>query len=301
MNLLMFGVATFLGFLAPNIYILAALRFIATLGLGAELVTGFAMVAEFAPIRHRGRWAGAVSFIGNIGSPLGLLLCTLIIPSYGWRPLFFIVGAAALILWMVRRLNIPESPRWLISQGREEEAKEIIEKMEINGSYEPINHDHDHAKHTINISLKRGLIVGIIAAAATTLCQYTFTTWVPTILVKQGGDIFHSLMFSTVMTIGAPLGALAGSFLIDMFGRRKTITTGFILIAILGVAYAYQTNNTMVMIIGFLLTMCMYAMSASILSVYVPELFPTRYRFQGKGYAAGSGKLLNVLMPYFII
>ncbi len=225
----MFGVATFLGFLAPNIYILAALRFIATLGLGAELVTGFAMVAEFAPIRHRGRWAGAVSFIGNIGSPLGLLLCTLIIPSYGWRPLFFIVGAAALILWMVRRHNIPESPRWLISQGREEEAKEIIEKMEINGSYEPINHDHDHAKHTINISLKRGLIVGIIAAAATTLCQYTFTTWVPTILVKQGGDIFHSLMFSTVMTIGAPLGALAGSFLIDMFGRRKTITTGFYL------------------------------------------------------------------------
>ncbi|WP_238120053.1 hypothetical protein [Limosilactobacillus fermentum] len=44
------------------------------------------------------------------------------------------------------------------------------------------------------------------------------------------------------------------------------------------------------MIIGFLLTMCMYAMSASILSVYVPELFPTRYRFQGKGYAAGSGR-----------
>lgn len=40
MNLLMFGVATFLGFLTPNIYILAALRFIATLGLGAELVTG---------------------------------------------------------------------------------------------------------------------------------------------------------------------------------------------------------------------------------------------------------------------
>ena len=302
-NLFIFGAATLLGGFAPNIAILSILRFIATIGLGAEIVTAFATINEFAPTKHRGRWSGAISVIGNIGSPLGFLLCMLIIPDFGWRPLFFIIGIAALILWAVRRHNFPESPRWLISKGRHEKAEKIIEEMSINGYYDPMQAQETNGKEsrTIHVGLKRAFIVGIIVAMATTVCQYTFTSWVPTILVKEGVDIFHSLMYSTVMMIGAPLGALVGASVVDRAGRKWTIGIGFLVIAILGIIYTYQKSDAAVMIIGFCLTMAMYAMNASILSVYVPELFPTKYRFRGEGYAAGAGKLMNVLMPYFIV
>lgn len=57
----------------------------------------------------------------------------------------------------------------------------------------------------------------------------------------------------------------------------------------------------MVVLVGFLMTVSMYAMNASILSVYVPELFQTKFRFRGAGYATAVGRLLNVLMPFVVV
>lgn len=68
LNLFVFGLFTLLAGFAPNITMLTLLRFIASLGMGAEIVTGFALVNEFAPILHRGRWAGGASVVGNLGT-----------------------------------------------------------------------------------------------------------------------------------------------------------------------------------------------------------------------------------------
>ncbi|WP_317759790.1 MFS transporter [Liquorilactobacillus mali] len=298
-NLLVFGFFTFMAGFAPNIAILTYLRFGASLGLGAEIVTGFALINEFAPVLHRGRWAGGASVIGNLGSPLGLLFCTLLIPQFGWRSVYFVIGSLALILWLVRLHNFPESPRWLLTKGRQQEAATLIGNMEVNGTYS--TEEHQQTGKVVVTSLKRGLFVGIIAAAVTTVAQYTFTSWVPTLLVKQGVDLPHSLWFSTVMMLGAPVGAVLGTLLVERAGRRKTIVTGFLLTAIFGIIYAYQTSSIMAMLIGFLLTVCLYAMNASILSVYVPELFQTKFRFRGEGLAAGTGKMLTILMPFAVV
>lgn len=298
-NLLVFGCFTILAGFSPNIQALIVFRLLASLGLGAELVTGFSLVNEFAPVAHRGRWAGAASFVANLGSPLGLLLCTLLIPRFTWRSVYFVVGALALILWMIRRHNFPESPRWLISQGKLDQARQLIDKMEINGSYQA--KPHSSATKVVHVSLKRGLFVAAFLAGTTTVVQYTFTSWVPTLLVKQGVDIAHSFLFSTIMMIGAPIGALCGAMLVDRIGRKPTIGIGFLLTAILGVTYTMQRTSTMVILIGFLLTVCMYAMNASILSVYVPELFSTKFRFRGSGYANAMGRLLNVIMPFAVV
>lgn len=115
-NLLLFGGFTFLGAFAPNMAVLSLCRLGAGLGLGAEIVTGFAMVNEFAPMNRRGHWCAIVSLVANCGVPIAMLLCAWIIPRWSWRPLFVAIGLVAAIIWWLRR-DIPESPRWLAVRG----------------------------------------------------------------------------------------------------------------------------------------------------------------------------------------
>lgn len=227
-NLLLFGGFTFLGAFAPNMAVLSLCRLGAGLGLGAEIVTGFAMVNEFAPMNRRGHWCAIVSLVANCGVPIAMLLCAWIIPRWSWRPLFVAIGLVAAIIWWLRR-DIPESPRWLAVRGRYDEADAIVKQLEANGS-EPIDAaakaDTSDTRNAGGRSLGICLLVAVVAVAATNVCSYAFTSWVPTILVKRGINLSSSLLTSTVMMLGAPVGCLIGSLLIDRIGRKGTIVPG---------------------------------------------------------------------------
>ncbi|WEV54840.1 MFS transporter [Leuconostocaceae bacterium ESL0723] len=296
-NLLIFGGFTILAAFAPNIWALIVLRFIAAVGLGAEIVTGFSLINEFAPIKARGRWSAFVSVIANTAAPLTLLMSSWVIPHYSWRGTFIIVGVLALILWFIRH-NFPESPRWLIDQGRFEEADRIIAEMEsrdASETYQPEPEDYDHP--VSKISIARGLLVATVTVSAINLVMYTFTSWMPTLLVKQGIEVAHSLTFSAVMMAGAPLGALIGAITVDRIGRKVVISTAFILAAILGLIYAQQWQVAPLLIIGFLLVTTLYVLMAAIVGVYMSELFPTYFRFRGTGIANAVAKILTVFTP----
>ncbi|KFI53955.1 MFS transporter [Bifidobacterium biavatii] len=305
-NLLLFGGFTFLGAFAPNMAVLSLCRLGAGLGLGAEIVTGFAMVNEFAPMNRRGHWCAIVSLVANCGVPIAMLLCAAIIPHFTWRPLFVGIGLVAAIIWWLRR-DIPESPRWLAVHGRYDEADKIVKEMEANGS-EPAAANAaataaDAAAQSRNAggrSLGICLLVAIVAVGATNVCSYAFTSWVPTILVKRGINLSSSLTTSTLMMLGAPVGCLIGSLLIDRIGRKRTIVPAFLFTGVFGMAYAFQTSTAGAIIVGFLLMMCLYTLMASVVAVYAPELFATKVRFRCVGLANAIAKLLNVLMPMVV-
>lgn len=130
-NLLLFGGFTFLAAFAPNMAVLIGCRLIASIGLGSEIVTGYAMINEFAPVHRRGRWCASVSVIANTGAPVTMLACTMIIPRFGWRVMFAAIGIIAAILWVLRR-DIPESPRWLLSHGQPVAAAAVIKRLEVS-------------------------------------------------------------------------------------------------------------------------------------------------------------------------
>ena len=282
-NLLLFGGFTFLGAFAPNMAVLSLCRLGAGLGLGAEIVTGFAMVNEFAPMNRRGHWCAIVSLVANCGVPIAMLLC-------------------AWIIWWLRR-DIPESPRWLAVRGRYDEADAIVKQLEANGS-EPIDAaakaDTSDTRNAGGRSLGICLLVAVVAVAATNVCSYAFTSWVPTILVKRGINLSSSLLTSTVMMLGAPVGCLIGSLLIDRIGRKRTIVPAFLFTGVFGLMYAFQTSTVSAIIVGFLLMMCLYVLMASVVAVYAPELFATKVRFRCVGFANAVAKLLNVLMPMVV-
>lgn len=295
-NLLIFGVLTLCAAFATNIWMLIGLRFFAAIGLGAEIVTGYALINEFAPIKNRGRWSGVTSVIANLAAPLTLLLAASVIPRYTWRAMFVIVGVLALILWVVRR-HFPESPRWLIARGEYDKAEKIIEKLEVNGSYD--TNDSNVTRQAVKTKIGIGLLVATVAVSAVNLTQYTFTSWMPTLLIKQGIEVVHSLTFSAVMMAGAPIGALIGALLVDVIGRKKVIVSAFVMTAVFGMIYSQQHTTVGILTVGFLVVTMMYILMASVVGVYMSELFPTYFRFRGTGFANGVAKILTVLTPYF--
>ena len=116
-NLALFGLASIAGAFAPTMTVLIVLRFFMGLGLGAEIVVGYATLAEFLPKANRGRVMAAVGMVVNISFFTSLVIAYFAIPAFGWRAMFLIPGLAAVGIWLARK-SMPESPRWLESKGR---------------------------------------------------------------------------------------------------------------------------------------------------------------------------------------
>src|SRR3954465_14257040 len=138
-NLLIFGLASFAAAFAQDMNQLIVCRFVQGLGLGAEIVVGYSTLTEFVPPRTRGRWLSMMGFLVVAGFPVPALLGWLIIPAFGWRPMFIVAGIGSLVVWYLRK-NLPESPRWLESQGRAAEAEALMQgiEKEAGGKLPPV-------------------------------------------------------------------------------------------------------------------------------------------------------------------
>ncbi|WP_010631574.1 MFS transporter [Sporolactobacillus vineae] len=314
-NLLIFGMASLASFFAPNMMTLIILRGISGIGLGAEIVTGFALLGEFVPAQSRGKWVASLSFLANCTAPITTFIAYLVIPTIGWRWMFVIVGVCSVIVWYFRR-NLPESPRWNFSRGNYQKAEEVVnifenEAEEKYGKGYRADHNYQASQYhrimkqesfskLFNKNMVIRFILACLILAAINTAVYTFVTWVPTLLVKKGITISHSLIFTMLMMFGAPIGAFVGRATVDKIGRKWNIVGAFILAAILGIGYAFQTSPVMIMILGFLMTICLYVLMAVGLAVYVPELFPTPVRLRSNGLAQAFGRLFTITTPYAV-
>src|ERR1700731_739022 len=128
-NLAIFGLASIASAFAPSMGVLTLLRFVIGVGLGAENVVGYSTLTEFIPPQARGKWLGGMSVFVVTGLPAAGLVGTLIIPIFGWRAMFVIGGLGALVVWYLRKA-LPESPRWLESVGRYDEADALLQAIE---------------------------------------------------------------------------------------------------------------------------------------------------------------------------
>src|SRR5882672_6051334 len=138
-NLLLFGIFTILGALAPTVFWLMVCRFIAGLGLGGEQPLAFAYAGEYAPKAIRGRILAIVHFIGGACVwPIASLFTLFFRDSIGWRGVWIVIGIGALIVWLFR-FTLPESPRYLSTHGKGKEALDILARMGIGGPKEPLS------------------------------------------------------------------------------------------------------------------------------------------------------------------
>src|SRR6185437_3833177 len=286
-NLAVLGLASIAGAFAPNMTWLIVCRFFMGLGLGAEIVVGYGSVGEFMPPTVRGKWSAYLSLITNSALFFSTFLGYLIIPSIGWRAMFAIVGVGAMIVWVLRK-KMPESPRWLESKGRYEEAEAILRAAEEESASSSTLPPVVTAPHTVTRkttllelfgpSQIRRTFVSIVVQVAINMVIYGFIVWVPTFLMKQGISMASSLGYTALMSLGGPAGALLGVLLADKIGRKKGLIAVSALAAVIGWLYGHSTGIEMATVLGFLLFTLTYLLVALGIATYIPELFATENR-----------------------
>ena len=304
LNLLIFGAAALASVFAPDMGTLIALRFVMGLGLGAEVVVGYSIMAEFFPARIRGRWSGMISTIVTAGLPVSALLAWLLVPIFGWRVMFLLGAVGAMVAWYLRR-GLPESPRWLVVMGRHAEADAIVSSFEQEAGFDfasrsPATSETIVAHPTVDLfrpPLLPSLIVGCVSLMVINTLIYGFVIWLPTFFVGQGNSIARSTGFALLMALGGPIGSALGALAADYLGRKRTILVVSCLAITLSVAFVFSGTSPVVPVIGFFLTIPIYILVAVLFAVYVPELFPTALRLRGVGICNAFGRSASIIVP----
>ncbi len=302
-NLAVFGAASFACALAPSMGWLIVGRFVTGIGLGAEIVIGYATLLEFIPPVYRGRWGALLSLLTNFGLFASTLVSWLVIPAFGWRPMFVIAGLGAFfVLWL--RKTMPESPRWLASAGRVAEAEAVVAGAEAelpSALPVPVLSDATPAAGLSRGTFVRRAVVGSVLQAVNAISIYGFVAWVPTFLVQHGMAINRSLGQAVLMSLGGPAGAALGWLLSDRIGRRPAIIASSLIAAACGIAFAHASSQEMAVVLGFLMFSLIYFQVAVIVAGYVPELFPTAIRMRGTAITSVAGRVTAILVPFAVV
>jgi putative MFS transporter len=310
-NLLVFGLASIAAAFAQDMTQLIICRFIQGLGLGAEIVVGYSTLTEFVPPETRGRWLAFMAFLTVCGFPVTAILGFLIIPTWGWRPMFIIAGLGSLVVWYLRK-NLPESPRWLEAQGRTAEAEALMQTIEkevvsVAGPLPPPKTAAPIPQLTAAAMLRppilQRLLVGSWCLITINTLIFGFVIFLPQFFLRQGLTIANSLGYTVVLAAASLVGCALGAYLSDAIGRRWSIITGSILTIVFGWIYARfnaSSDPVTVLSVGAVLIVAIYIQTALLFGVYTPELFPTEIRLRANGICNTLGRAATVVSPFVV-
>jgi len=289
-------------------------RFVSGMGIGVELITIGTYLSELAPKHLRGRSFAICQTIGFAAVPIVAFLSYRLVPNApygidGWRWVVLLGGVSAFFVWYFRR-NLPESPRWLASKGRIREADETLARLEEKvarqygrplpepGPAEPVHEKTSFADMWKPPYRKRTAML-IIFHVFQTVGYYGFANWVPTLLVKQGITVTHSLLYTTVIGFAAPLGPLLGYWIADRFERKAVIIGMAALNIAAGLLFSQASSVVAIVTLGVLLTLAGNIISFAY-HTYQQELYPTAIRARAVGFVYSWSRLSAVFSSFVI-
>lgn len=314
-TLLVYGLATGASALVGGLVALLVLRFVVGLGLGAELPVASTYVSEFAPARMRGRLIVFLEAFWAVGWTAAALIGYFVIPASeaGWR-WAFALGAIPAAYALFVRWGLPESARWLERRGRHGEADLVVRSFEEAASAASSPDPVDAAAATARVQPAVATSVASRLAAlwgaefrVRTAClwlvwfcvnfsYYGAFIWIPSILVAQGYDLVRSFGFTLVITLAQLPGYAVAAWLIEVWGRRVTLSVFLVGSAIAAVFFG--TAGTVAAVIGAGMALSFFNLGAwGALYAVTPEMYPTSLRATGSGWAAGAGRIASIIAP----
>src|ERR1700722_524488 len=303
---------------------LFATRFIAGTGIGGEYSAINSAIDEMMPARYRGRtdiWINGTYWLGAIiGTLASFLLLSSMRPDQGWRVAFLVGPALAVVILVVRR-NLPESPRWLITHGRVEEAEKAIQKIE-----EAAIRDGQHLEpvpESAAITILPGRRFGYLTLLRVAFRYYPKRAVLGATLMITQSFLYNAIFFTYALVLtkfyhvsnnDVPLyglafavGNLAGPLtlghLFDSVGRKKMISGTYLISGVMlaftawlfdaGVLHA--AAQTFIWIVVFFFA----SAGASAGYLTVSEIFPIEIRAEALAVFFAIAQIVGAVGPAF--
>jgi putative MFS transporter len=314
LNLGLYSAFSLLGAFSPNAVWLMVTRFIAGIGIGAELPLADTYLSDLLPARFRGRfsaWAYTVSFIGVpfVGFLAKGLAPATVFGIAGWRWIF-VIGSLGAVVVLLLRSGLPESPRWLESVGRDAEADRIATGFEdearaagarLEQPVAPFSDavtDHvEPAGALLRPPLAKRTLMMVVFHLFQTLGYYGFGTMVPQVLAAKGFAVNQSLLFTALTFVGYPVGSLLSLPMVERVERKFLIIGAALLMLVFGLVFGF--SSSMAPIFGFLYTATSNVFSNAY-HIYQAEIFPTALRSTAASGTYSVSRLGSAIMPFVL-
>lgn len=305
-TLLLYGLATGASALSWSVASLMVFRFLVGLGLGAELPVASTLVSEFAPRRIRGRMVVWLEAFWAVGWIMAAVVGTFVVAhgENGWR-WGFAIGALPALYAIVVRMGLPESVRFLESKGRHDEAESVVASFEAAADPNEIDRTPAPGAEP-EVS---GGIWGPAMRARTaafwavwfgvSLSYYGAFTWIPSLLVEQGFTLVRSFEFTLIITLAQLPGYFAAAWLIEVWGRRATLSSFLAGSALSAVLYGLAGAPWQIIAAGCLLSFFNLGAWGALYAIG-PELYPTSIRGAGTGAGAAFGRIGSIIAPLIV-
>lgn len=300
-----FGIASAF---APDFVFLLALRFLTGLAVGGTLPVDYAMMAEFLPPSRRGRWLVMLEGFWALGTVI--VAVTAWIASVAgtvevWRVIFFVTGVPA-IFGLMLRFWIPESPMYLLREGREDEARAVLEKMLATNGKPPLDEARISLHHPVrregifSPDLRRRTLLMLSVWFLVSMSYYGVFTWMPAQLATEGFGFVRGYGFLVALALAQIPGYALAAWGVEAWGRRPTLVAFLVLSAAGCVLFVVSTSAWA---IGVALLIMSFALLGTwgALYAFTPELYPTASRATGMGIAGAMARLGGLLAPSVLV
>ena len=309
-----FSVGTILAAISTNVTELIIFRFIAGLGIGAEIAAVTTYISELSPARLRGRytsWATTAAYAGFAVVPF---VARALVPTFasGWRILFLIGALGGLTILFMRR-DLPPSPRWLVTQGRIDEAREVVAEAE-----EKAREDIDGPAPGARAGAGRGEGRAVPSRGAAAPADGRTPRPVRRDLVRllhrelrladaradavhrQGLQPADSTTYLIVSGIGFLVGAFATTRFSDRLERKYTCAVFAVVWGISMLVIGYLVSPAIIVVFGFIASTAI-GLLVPMLYTYTAEHFPTNARATGVALTDGLGHIGGALAPLIVL
>lgn len=302
LNFVLIAAASLAQFWAPNVEILFVLRLLIGFGLGADYAVGPTLLSEFAPRKTRGLMLASLTVLWTVGYVIANILGAYVnLGPDTWRWLLASGFIPALFVLIVR-IGSPESPGWLISKGRGEEARHIAAKYLNTGNvYIPAAHLEEKSSYgeLFSPALRKSTWFGILFYSFQVLPYFAIYTFVYTIL--EAMKVSDANLQNLLINLFLLAGGIAGLWAIQKLPRKAfTFWTFVIMTVMLVLLGIFANSSAWLMLIPFVIYSFVMSGASNITQVYPPELFPTHLRGSGVGLLNATSRIASAIGTFLL-